>query len=71
MSILLMRVMHYENLQITDISTFNPSAFIRKAKMKSRVKVKKKERKKTQWVVKICRERVAQFEELGIENSNG
>lgn len=37
----MIRVMYFGNLQVTDISGLNPSALIERAKMKSRVKVKK------------------------------
>lgn len=39
--ILSMNVMCFENLQVTDMSALNPSALIGRARMKSRVKVKK------------------------------
>lgn len=40
-SIPLMKVMHFENLQITNISALNQSALTGRARIKSRVKVKK------------------------------
>lgn len=40
-SIPLMKVMHFENLQMTNISALNLSALTRRARIKSRVKVKK------------------------------
>lgn len=41
MSISSMKVIHFENLKVTDISELNPSIFTRKTRTKSRVKVKK------------------------------
>lgn len=36
-----MRVMRFENLQVTDMSALNPSTLTGRARIKSRVKVKK------------------------------
>lgn len=41
MSILSIKVMHLENLQVTDIKGLNSSALTGKVKIKSKVKVKK------------------------------
>lgn len=40
-SIFLIRVMRLENLQITDIRALNPFALTEKARIKSKIKVKK------------------------------
>lgn len=44
MSIFLIRVMHFKNLQVTDIKKLYLSILTRKARSKSRVNIKKRTR---------------------------